>query len=64
MTPESLKQSLQDLIALLSSLDGLIPDKVDQELINFLTTIENSPWLQQLVINALNMKQGKVAKKY
>ncbi len=63
MKPEDLKEKIQELVLLLQELDRLVPNKIEEELISFLQSLDQHPWLYELLLNALVASRSRTAKK-
>lgn len=57
MTPDQLKASITELVVLLQELDKLVPAKVDDELITFLQSLDQHPWLVILLAQAMTLSR-------
>lgn len=53
ISPDQVKQDIQNVITVLQALDTVIPNKIDAELIAALQAVESNDWLLQLLTNAL-----------
>jgi len=58
VSPDQLKANLEDLIIILQSLDRLLPNRVDEELISFLQSVTQHDWLLGLLLKALELSKA------
>lgn len=64
MKPEDLKEKVSELVVLLQELDKLVPNKIEEELITFLQSLDSHPWMWDFLVNALTASRlAKGAKK-